>query len=100
MACRLHRQYSYDTLVPHFAWVSERAEAGWPSQEVPRSGGAALLPSFVGFVRSQAKIAEAVAEVLGWSKAKISRYELARSGLKPNDVKSLAGCLRRPRRAP
>jgi transcriptional regulator with XRE-family HTH domain len=30
--------------------------------------------------------AEAVAEVLGWSKAKISRYELARSGLKPSDV--------------
>jgi transcriptional regulator with XRE-family HTH domain len=33
--------------------------------------------------------AEAVAAVLGWSKAKISRYELARSGLKPSDVKRL-----------
>jgi transcriptional regulator with XRE-family HTH domain len=30
--------------------------------------------------------AEAVAEVLDWSKAKISRYELARSGLRPSDV--------------
>lgn len=30
-----------------------------------------------------------VAEVLGWSKAKISRYELAQSGLKPKDVQSL-----------
>ena len=33
--------------------------------------------------------AEAVATDLGWSKAKISRYELARSGLKPEDVESL-----------
>jgi transcriptional regulator with XRE-family HTH domain len=33
--------------------------------------------------------AEAVANRLGWSKAKVSRYELARSGLKPNDVESL-----------
>jgi transcriptional regulator with XRE-family HTH domain len=33
--------------------------------------------------------AEAVAEVLGWSKAKVSRYELARSGLKPSDVGKL-----------
>lgn len=35
------------------------------------------------------KKAEEVAGVLGWSKAKISRYELARSGLKPADVESL-----------
>jgi transcriptional regulator with XRE-family HTH domain len=35
------------------------------------------------------KTADEVASVLGWSKAKISRYELARSGLKPSDVKSL-----------
>jgi hypothetical protein len=33
--------------------------------------------------------AEAVADVLGWSKAKVSRYELARSGLKPSDVEGL-----------
>jgi transcriptional regulator with XRE-family HTH domain len=33
--------------------------------------------------------AEAVGEVLGWSKAKVSRYELARSGLKPSDVARL-----------
>jgi transcriptional regulator with XRE-family HTH domain len=32
---------------------------------------------------------EAVAEILGWSKAKVSRYELARSGLKPADVARL-----------
>jgi transcriptional regulator with XRE-family HTH domain len=33
--------------------------------------------------------ADAVGELLGWSKAKVSRYELARSGLKPSDVESL-----------
>jgi transcriptional regulator with XRE-family HTH domain len=32
---------------------------------------------------------EAVADLLGWSKAKVSRYELARSGLKPGDVARL-----------
>ena len=35
------------------------------------------------------KAANEVAGELGWSKAKISRYELAQSGLKPSDVKSL-----------
>jgi transcriptional regulator with XRE-family HTH domain len=35
------------------------------------------------------KTAEAVGEELGWSKAKVSRYELARSGLRPSDVESL-----------
>jgi transcriptional regulator with XRE-family HTH domain len=33
--------------------------------------------------------AEAVGKILGWSKAKVSRYELAQSGLKPSDVESL-----------
>jgi transcriptional regulator with XRE-family HTH domain len=33
--------------------------------------------------------AEAVGERLGWSKAKVSRYELAQSGLKPSDVARL-----------
>jgi transcriptional regulator with XRE-family HTH domain len=33
--------------------------------------------------------AEAVGSILGWSKAKVSRYELAQSGLKPSDVESL-----------
>jgi transcriptional regulator with XRE-family HTH domain len=33
--------------------------------------------------------AEAVGKILGWSKAKVSRYELAQSGLKPSDVRSL-----------
>jgi transcriptional regulator with XRE-family HTH domain len=33
--------------------------------------------------------AEAVANRLGWSKAKVSRYELAQSGIKPRDVESL-----------
>jgi hypothetical protein len=33
--------------------------------------------------------AEAAGAALGWSKAKVSRYELARSGLKPADVESL-----------
>ena len=33
--------------------------------------------------------AEAVANLLGWSKAKVSRYELAQSGLKPSSVESL-----------
>jgi transcriptional regulator with XRE-family HTH domain len=35
------------------------------------------------------KTAEEVGELLGWSKAKVSRYELARSGLRPSDVASL-----------
>ena len=35
------------------------------------------------------KTANQVAGELGWSKAKISRYELAQSGLKPTDVESL-----------
>jgi transcriptional regulator with XRE-family HTH domain len=38
---------------------------------------------------STGKTAEDVARVLGWSKAKISRYELAQSGLKPADVERL-----------
>jgi transcriptional regulator with XRE-family HTH domain len=35
------------------------------------------------------KTAEDVGKVLGWSKAKISRYELAQGGLKPADVDRL-----------
>lgn len=35
------------------------------------------------------KTAEEVGTALGWSKAKISRYELAQSGLKPDDVARL-----------
>jgi transcriptional regulator with XRE-family HTH domain len=35
------------------------------------------------------KTAEDVGKVLGWSKAKISRYELAQSGLKPEDIARL-----------
>ena len=38
---------------------------------------------------SEGKTAEEVAQVLGWSKAKISRYELAQGGLKPEDVARL-----------
>jgi transcriptional regulator with XRE-family HTH domain len=38
---------------------------------------------------STGKTAEDVARVLGWSKAKISRYELAQGGLKPADVSRL-----------
>ncbi|SRR6266496_2361393 len=38
---------------------------------------------------STGKTAEDVGNVLGWSKAKISRYELAQGGLKPNDVARL-----------
>jgi transcriptional regulator with XRE-family HTH domain len=38
---------------------------------------------------STGKTAQDVAKVLGWSKAKISRYELAQGGLKPDDVARL-----------
>lgn len=38
---------------------------------------------------SVGKTAEEVGKILGWSKAKISRYELAQSGLKPDDVARL-----------
>jgi transcriptional regulator with XRE-family HTH domain len=41
-------------------------------------------------IREQSgQTAEAVGKLLGWSKAKVSRYELAQSGLKPSDVESL-----------
>lgn len=35
------------------------------------------------------RTAEDVGKILGWSKAKVSRYELAQSGLKPTDVARL-----------
>jgi transcriptional regulator with XRE-family HTH domain len=35
------------------------------------------------------KTAAAVGVALGWSKAKVSRYELAQTGLKPDDVARL-----------
>jgi transcriptional regulator with XRE-family HTH domain len=35
---------------------------------------------------STEKTADEVGKILGWSKAKISRYELAQGGLKPEDV--------------
>src|ERR1700691_3761130 len=38
---------------------------------------------------STGKTDEEVGRVLGWSKAKISRYELAQGGLKPADVARL-----------
>lgn len=38
---------------------------------------------------STGKTAEEVGRTLGWSKAKISRYELGQGGLKPEDVSSL-----------
>ena len=38
---------------------------------------------------STGKTAEDVGKALGWSKAKISRYELAQSGLKPADIERL-----------
>lgn len=38
---------------------------------------------------SSGKTAEDVGKVLGWSKAKISRYELAQGGLRPDDVARL-----------
>ena len=38
---------------------------------------------------STGQTADEVGRVLGWSKAKISRYELAQGGLKPNDVARL-----------
>jgi transcriptional regulator with XRE-family HTH domain len=38
---------------------------------------------------SSGKTADEVGKALGWSKAKVSRYELARGGLKPTDVARL-----------
>jgi transcriptional regulator with XRE-family HTH domain len=38
---------------------------------------------------STGKTADEVGKLLGWSKAKVSRYELARGGLKPTDVARL-----------
>jgi transcriptional regulator with XRE-family HTH domain len=39
--------------------------------------------------RESGKTAEAIAAILGWSKAKVSRYELAQGGLRPRDVERL-----------
>jgi|SRR5450755_633904 transcriptional regulator with XRE-family HTH domain len=41
---------------------------------------------------STGKTAEDIGKALGWSKAKISRYELAQGGLKPDDVARLLEC--------
>jgi transcriptional regulator with XRE-family HTH domain len=56
------------------------------SPEVQRRRLAAELRRLRGERR---KTADEVGRVLGWSKAKISRYELARGGLKPADVARL-----------
>lgn len=39
--------------------------------------------------QSSGMTVEAAGDLLGWSKAKISRYELARSGLRPRDIERL-----------
>jgi transcriptional regulator with XRE-family HTH domain len=61
---------------------------------VPASGSPTVrrrrLAAELRRLRTQSgKTANEVAGVLGWSKAKVSRYELAQSGLKPTDVQSL-----------
>ena len=38
---------------------------------------------------STGRTADDVGKLVGWSKAKVSRYELAQSGLKPDDIKKL-----------
>ena len=48
-----------------------------------------LLPSFVVFAASRTRPLKQSRKALGWSKAKISRYELAQGGLRPSDVESL-----------
>ena len=56
------------------------------SPTVRRRRLAAELRSLRG---STGRTADDVARILGWSKAKVSRYELAQSGLKPVDVARL-----------
>ena len=48
-----------------------------------------LAAELRGIRESQGKSGDAVAAALKWSPSKVSRYELARGGLKPSDVKSL-----------
>jgi transcriptional regulator with XRE-family HTH domain len=61
---------------------------------VPASGSPTVrrrrLAAELRRLRAQSgKTANEVAGAVGWSKAKVSRYELAQSGLKPRDVQSL-----------
>jgi transcriptional regulator with XRE-family HTH domain len=79
----------YDTLVPRYGWCTGEQEAGLPSSGSPTVRQRRIAAELRRLREESGKTAEAVADVLGWSKAKISRYELARSGLKPSDVEKL-----------
>jgi transcriptional regulator with XRE-family HTH domain/citrate lyase gamma subunit len=61
---------------------------------LPASGSPAVRRRLLGVelrrLRTSTKqTVEEVGEILGWSKAKVSRYELAQSRLKPDDVEKL-----------
>ena len=60
-----------------------------PSSAAQRSGVGVLPLSFVVFAPARERPPRTSGRILGWSKAKISRYELAQGGLKPADVARL-----------
>ncbi len=88
-ACRQQRQYTYDTLVPHFACASERAGDRMSTSGSPAVRRRRLAAELRRLREESGQKAETVGQLLGWSKAKVSRYELARGGLKPDDVERL-----------
>ncbi len=89
-ACRPQRQRACDTLVPRFAFVlGEQGQDRMPTSRSPTVRRRRLAAELRRLREQSGKTAEATAEVLGWSKAKVSRYELARSGLKPSEVEKL-----------
>jgi transcriptional regulator with XRE-family HTH domain len=73
----------------------------WPARVAPEEGHLMIVPGsptvrrrrlaaeLRGIRESKGKSGEAVAAALKWSPSKISRYELARTGLKPQEVEQL-----------
>lgn len=74
---------------PAHAWCVGRAGVTLPSSGKPTVGQRRLAAELRRLREESGRTAEAVAQVLGWSKAKVSRYELARSLLKPSEVERL-----------
>jgi transcriptional regulator with XRE-family HTH domain len=60
-----------------------------PTSGSPRVRVRRLAAELRRFRAGTGKTAEEIGKALGWSKAKVSRYELAQGGLKPDDVARL-----------
>jgi transcriptional regulator with XRE-family HTH domain len=78
-----------DTLVARSTQATEYLDARLRQPGSPAVRRRRLAAELRRLRTSTGKTAEDVGKVLGWSKAKISRYELAQGGLKPDDVARL-----------